>query len=227
MTNFKIIGLVVLIILAIFALYGIFNAPPEITQIGSQSIGYVDKVIYSHHPNASAKIAIITHMHSRENLSSNALEEVVRKSGLNDVEIVNYNVTVLESAQEFYQGRLNGEKLVRDYVVPDINNSDFDLVIIAHDHEKGYGDGFYIATPNMDPLSVNLAEKVKVNLPDFNYYQRSQTRNPTSTSILGVNKHIIDTGTPVFVYEAPEWLSYAEVFSKSDELVKAAIAIIQ
>ena len=225
MAKFKIIGLIILIILAFLVVLGVFIINNgEITRIGSQSIGYVDKIVYSHHPNASTKIAVVTNMHPRENLSSSALDEVIKQIALlYDVDIVNYDVTVLESPDDFYQGRANGEKLVREYVAPDVNNSDLDLVIIAHDHEKGYGEGFYIATPNMDEPSVSLAEKVKKNLTNFSYYKRHSERRPRSTSILGVNQHIVDTNTSLFVYEAPEWLSYDEVFSKSEELIKASI----
>ena len=86
--------------------------------------------------------------------------------------------------------------------------------------KKGYGEGFYIATPSMDSKSVNLAEKVMKDLSGFNYYKRNATSSAESTSITRVDNPIVATGTPVFVYEIPEWLTYDEAFSKSYDLIK-------
>jgi hypothetical protein len=69
-----------------------------------------------------------------------------------------------------------------------LKNSDYQLVIIAHDHEQGYGEGYYIATPTHDSLSVSLGEAVHQLLPDFNYYPGSTTTREKSTSISQVDR---------------------------------------
>ncbi|MDR2966546.1 MAG: hypothetical protein LBU74_01215 [Methanobacteriaceae archaeon] len=213
----------ILIILVIFVGITLFIDSHETSETGSQSIGYVVKDTYSHYPNPNGKIAIVSGMHPREKLSSQVLPIVIKiYSVLNNVEIVNYQVIVLDNPDDFYIGRSNGEKLVHDYVVKDIDKSNFDLVIIAHDHEKGYGEGFYIATPSMDSKSVILATKVMKDLDNFNYYKRNVSKIPESSSIRTVDNPIVATGTPLFVYEIPEWLGFFEVFIESYSFIDAS-----
>ena len=195
----------------------------ESLEIGSESTGYVVKDTYSHCSNPSGKIAIVTGMHPRETLSSQILPTVIKiYTVLNDVEIVNYHITVLDNPENFDKGRYNGEKLVHDYVLKDIAKSNFNLVIIAHDHEEGYGEGFYIATPSMDSKSITLANKVMKELPNFNYYQRNLSKPLKSSSIQMVDNPIVATGTPLFVYEIPEWLGFLEAFIESYSLIDAS-----
>ena len=201
----------------------LFMNSHESLEIGSEYIGYVVKDTYSHYPNPNGKIAIVTGMHPRETLSSQILPEVIKVYAvLNNVEIVNYQIVVLDNPEDFVISRRNGEKLVRSYVVKDLAKSNFDLVIIAHDHEKGYGEGFYIATPSMDSKSVTLANKVMKDLPTFNYYQRDVNTTPQSSSIRMVNDPIVATGTPLFVYEIPEWFGLIDVFFESYMLIDAS-----
>jgi len=216
------IGTVIILLVLIASLYLYLNIYESET-IGSNDMGYVTKDTYSFHGNSDKKIAIISGMHPRETLSASVLPEVAKFYALfNDVEIVNYRITVLDNPENFTIGRKNGETLVHDFIVNDVGKEDFSLVIIGHDHEKGYGEGFYIATPSMDSKSLNLAEKVMGDLPDFRHYKRDMTTSPKSTSIKRVNNPIVATGTPIFVYEIPEWINVFEVFLKSYDLISAS-----
>ena len=203
---------------AAFMLYNSSNH----SNLGSDSKGYVTKDVYAHYGTSSPKIAVITGMHPRETSAKTVVPEVIKLYALtHNVEIVNYKVTVTDSPQDFTTGRYNGQSLVAKYIVPDIAKSNYSLVIIVHDHEKGYGSGYYIATPTMDSQSVNLAKKVSSLLPDFNYYQRNTDSKAQSSSITQVDTPIVNTGTPVFVYEIPEWLSNSSVFTNSNKLIDA------
>ena len=203
------------------AAFMLYNSSDHST-LGLNSKGYVTKDVYAHYSSSAPKIAVITGMHPRETSAKTVVPEVIKLYALtHNVEIVNYKVTVTDSPQDFTTGRYNGQSLVAKYVVPDIAKSNYTLVIIVHDHEKGYGSGYYIATPTMDSQSVNLAEKVSSLLPDFNYYQRNTDSKAQSSSITMVDDPIVATGTPVFVYEIPEWLSNSSVFTNSNRLIDA------
>ncbi len=192
------------------------------TTLGSDNKGFVTKTVYSPSGASAKTVAVITGMHPREISAKTVVPEVIKLYALtHNVEIVNYKVTVTDSPRDFTTGRYNGQSLVAEYVVPDISKSNYSLVIIVHDHEKGYGSGYYIATPTMDSQSVNLAEKVSSLLPDFNYYQRNTDSKAQSSSITQVDTPIVNTGTPVFVYEIPEWLSNSSVFTNSNRLIDA------
>lgn len=219
----KKIGIIILALIIFSSLF-IFIEFHESETIGSESTGYVVKNTYSHYPNPNSKIAIVSGMHPRETLSTSILPYVVKiYAALNNVEIINYQITVLDSPEDFYRGRGNGEQLVHDYVVKDISKSNIDLVIIGHDHEPGYGEGFYIATPSMDDKSVKLATDVMSDLSDFNYYKREVNQTPKSSSIIKVDNPIVATGTPLFVYEIPEWIGFHEVFIKSYSLIDSSL----
>ncbi len=191
--------------------------------LGSDSRGYVTKDEYSHYYSSGPKIAIITGMHPREISAKTVLTAVIKSyvQEHNDVEIVNYQINVTDSPEDYTKGRNNGENLAAQYVVPDIEKSDYDLVIIAHNHKMSYGNGYYIATPSMDAKSVFMATSISNSLPDFNYYQRSADEKPHSTSITKVDNPLTRTGTPVFVYEIPEWVGNSDVSFNSNRLIDA------
>jgi len=214
--------IILFLLILVVGLY-LFANLSENEVIGSNNLGYITKATYSHYGESEHKIAIVSGMHSREKLSASVLPVAVKFFALfNKVELVNYEVTVLDNPDDFYIGRSNGESLVHDYVIDDVAKEDFDLVIIGHDHEEGYGDGFYIATPSMDSKSVDLAENVIRELPNFNYYKRDITQSAKSSSIITVDDPIVSTGTPIFVYEIPEWLGFYEALRESYNLIRAS-----
>ena len=163
--------------------------------LGSEEKGYVTKDVFSHYGTPNAKIAVVTGMHPREDLATNLVPQVIKVFALfNNVEIVDYHVTVTDQPEDFDVGRENGQALVAHYVIPDVKKSDYQLVIIAHDHEKGYGDGYYIATPTHDSKSVSLGEAVHQLLPQFNYYSGSSNTREKSSSISQVDRPITNAG---------------------------------
>ncbi len=221
-------SVLLIILLAVVSVYLFANFSQHST-LGSNQQGYVTKDVYSHYGNPQAKIAVVTGMHPRENLSTNTVPLVVKIFALtNNVEIVNYHVTVTDQPDDFYAGRENGQALVAQYVIPDVKQSDYQLVIVAHDHEQGYGEGYYIATPTHDSKSVTLGEAVHQLLPLFNYYSGSSTSREKSSSISQVDRPMTNAGFPVFVYEIPEWntqiqavqMTY-QLFSASSKAIKA------
>jgi len=220
------VKILILFIIVIVGLFFLSNSG-EHSIIGSNSNGYVSKEVYNHYGSSQNKIAIVTGMHSRENLSKTTVPSVIKFYALtHNVEIVNYQVVVTNNPDAFSEGRKNGEDLVAQYVVPDIKNSSYNLVIICHDHEKGYGDGYYIATPTMDSKSVALGEAVHSSLPSFNYYKRDTEKKAQSSSISKVDGPIAETGTPVFVYEIPEWNSNIEAFLNSYSLIGSSFKVL-
>jgi hypothetical protein len=221
----KTLGIMVIAAIIIAIVVGSLNTASSTkhSTLGSDSKGYVTKIVYSHSGASTEKIAIVTGMHPREISAKNVVPEVIKDYVVtHNVEIVNYQVNVTDDPGDFTTGRHNGESLVAKYVIPDIKKSNYDLVIICHDHKKGYGnDTYYIATPSMDSKSIDLAEAVHNLLPDFNYYQRDADSKAQSTSITGVDDPIVATGTPVFVYEIPEWLNDSNVYESTNNLIDA------
>jgi hypothetical protein len=190
--------------------------------LGSDIRGYVVKDVYSTSktlsPN-SKTIVIVTGIHPREGLSKNVTDDLIDKYRLNsNMNIIHYDITVTNNPDNYKVGRTYGEGLAADYILPDILRSTDDLVIICHDHKPGYGQGFYIATPEMDEKSVRLAELVNQSIPGFNYYRAEEVREHT-TSALKFSKPLASSGYPTFVYEIPEWLTYNESYSMTKTFI--------
>lgn len=222
----KLITLAMLIIIAfgVFTLTSSNQASDNL--IGSDNKGFVVKETYAS-SDSGPKIAIITGMHPREISAKNVVPEVIKDySKTHNVEIVNYQINVTDQPGDFKIGRQNGESLVTQYVVPDIKKSNYDLVIICHNHVNGYGNGYYIATPTMDNKSVELAQSTHKILPDFNYYQRNASLTPEQSSINGVDYPIVATGTPIFVYEIPGWMDDSDVYSNTTRLIDSIFSIL-
>ena len=184
--------------------------------LGNTSIGTVEVGI-SGNENATKCIALITGIHPRETLSMGPEIESAKQFGNDDVKIIHYKVTVTQNPQDYEEGRANGESLVHDYVNPHVTQSDADAVIISHSHNPDYGSGFYIATPEMDSASVNIAQNIEKS-SDFNYYPVTGNETYKSTSAVLVSKPIAQAGYPTFVYEVPEDVWEFMVTFKTKEL---------
>lgn len=181
------------------------------TDLGSVEVGV------SGNENATKCIALITGIHPRETLSIEPEIQAAREFGNDDVKILSYRVNVTKNPQDYSQGRANGESLVHDYVNPNVTASDADAVIISHSHVPEYGEGFYLATPEMDNASVEIAGKIS-NSSDFNYYPVTGNETYKSTSAVLVSKPIARAGYPTFVYEIPEDISERTSTDKTKEL---------
>lgn len=172
--------------------------------IGNNSLGTVEKIIYGN-DNATKSIALITGIHPREKLAINPEIKAAKEyADTHDyVKIIHYQVNVTKDPKDYKKGRANGESLVHDFVNPDINTTDAKAVIISHSHVEWYGEGFYLATPEMDNASVEIAKQIK-KTSDFGYYPKTGNESYQSTSAVLVSCPIAKSGYPTFVYEIPE-----------------------
>ena len=195
---------IIIILIILLGLILIFGNSKDIsyetladTDIGSVEVGICGN------ENATKCIALITGMHSREPLSIGPEIEAAKQFGGDDVKIIHYKVTVTRDAQDYNLGRANGESLVHDYVNPHVTSSDADAVVISHSHIPEYGEGFYVATPQMDDASVRIAKNINQS-GDFNYYPVTGNETYKSSSAVLVSKPIAQAGYPTLVYEVPE-----------------------
>lgn len=220
-------SILLIILLGVGGVY-VFANMGQHSILGNNQQGYVTKDVFSHYNNPTVKIAVVTGMHPREDLATNVVPQVIKIFALlNNVEMVDYHVTVTEQPQDFDVGRSNGQALVAQYVIPDVKNSSYQLVIIAHDHEQGYGDGYYIATPTHDVKSLSLGGSVHQVLALFNYYSGSSTNREQSSSISQVDRPITNSGTPVFVYEIPEWNNQFQAGQMTYQLFNACYKVLK
>jgi len=214
---------ILLFILVFLALVFLWANISEQTQLGSDNRGSVTKDVYSHYGTPSVRIAIITGMHPREELATSMVPQAIKLFALlNRVEVADYHIDVEDQPDNFTVGRNNGEALVAQYAIPDIIKSDYQLVIVSHDHEQGYGEGYYIATPTHDAKSVAMGGVVHQLLSYFNFYPGSSNNKPQASSITVVDYPISNAGIPVLVYEMPEWNNFFEAMYHTYKLMQAS-----
>ena len=206
-----------LIITGIYFFGNNFSQEPQYQTLANNSTGTVEKCVYGNN-NAEKSIVLITGIHPREKLSIDPVIKAAKEYNNDSVKIIHYKVTVTDKPEDYNVGRFNGEHLIHDYVNPDIMKSDADAVIISHSHKEGYGEGYYLATPEMDNASVQIAKKVN-ETSDFNYYPVTGNETYKSTSAVLVSKPIAQAGYPTFVYEIPEDITDDTATSKTIELL--------
>jgi hypothetical protein len=204
------------------------SSPVDHSIIGSNDKGHVNKYVYAANGSQTTgekNIAIVTGIHPREHLSKAVWIDVLNNYHVpNNTEIVQYDINVDDSPNDFAIGRNNGENLAATYILPDILKSKYDLVIVCHDHQPGYGEGFFFATPKMDDNSVKFTETLTQRLPFFNYYRSSGT-DPAASNVK-FTIPIASNGYRAIVYEIPGLNSYSEAYTKTSELLDASIQII-
>ncbi len=198
-------------------------------QLGANSLGYVDKYVIngSKHSNLSGKkIAVITGIHPREKLSKTVWTDLLKKYVVPEgFQIVEYDINVVDKPNDFTVGRANGESLAATFVLPEISKSQYDLIVVCHDHEPGYGEGFFIATPRMDSKSVSFAEALTQKLTLFNYYKNNNNTNEGTSNIHFTN-YLVDKGYRTIVYEMPGLSSYDDAYSRTSLLLDDSIKIL-
>ncbi|MDO5851520.1 MAG: hypothetical protein Q4Q23_03445 [Methanobacteriaceae archaeon] len=210
---------IILIIISSLSLFILYNNNDTST-IGSDDTGHVIKTVYNHY-NSNVTIAIITGIHPRETLAINPEIEAAKVFAFfNNVKVVNYNVVVEKDSSDYNLSRTNGEHLVSNYVVCDIYNSNADVVIISHSHIPTYGEGFYVATPEMDQKSVDLAQKIQSGGINFNYYPNNGKSSYNSSSAVLVSKPLAISGYPTLVYEIPENITENDAYQNTYNLMK-------
>lgn len=221
--NLKILLFILVFLVVVFLWANI----SEQSQLSSDNRGSVTKDVYSHYGTPTVRIAVITGMHPREELASKMVPQAIKLFALlNRVEVADYHVMVEDQPDNFTIGRNNGEALVAQYAIPDIIKSNYQLVIVSHDHEQGYGEGYYIATPTHDTKSVSIGEAVHQILSYFNFYPGSSNTKAQASSITVVDYPLTNAGIPVLVYEMPEWNNFFEAMYHTYKLMQASSQVL-
>ena len=205
------------------------NTTNKSTLLGSNSQGYVDKYIYGGNSSTNAnnkKIAIVTGIHPREKLSKSVWTDLLRNYTVPPGwTVVQYDINVVEDPEDFSKGRSNGEALAFNYILPDVRRSGYDLIIVCHDHEPGYGEGFFFATPRMDSKSVGFAELLHQKLSNFNYYKNNNNSEEGSSNIHFTN-YLVADGYRTIVYEMPGLSSYDDAYNMTKMLLINSLQIL-
>lgn len=157
-------------------------ATPQL--LGNNSLGTVTREGPYGNISSSYKVAYILGQHPRESRSHKAVAEAV-KNNSDSLRYFYYlyyiNVTL--DTYEFDIGRLNGQKLSKEFVVPDINQGNFTLAVDVHASNGASFDQPYVFVPIDNDTSLNMARNLTSSIKWLYYYELPDYSSPYYTTI--------------------------------------------
>ena len=171
----------------------------SIIKLGSNSLGYVTLEGPYGNESSQVTVAYIIGQHPRESQAHDALESYIKEhSNTLNYKYYIYKVHVTENQNDFSQGRMNGQLLAQEFIIPDVNNRNFHLVIDIHSSNAFSYPEPYLFTPGSGGTSLSYAQKiVSQNNEWLAYYEPPEYTSPKYST-----QPIKDNGTPAIVFEA-------------------------
>ena len=152
--------------------------------------------------SSPVKIAYIIGVHPWELYSHEVAEKAVKNhsSSLKYCYYI-YKITVPGGINSDYEtGRMDGQLLARNYVVPDIEKNDFQLVMDIHSNkgtEDFYDIDWFLNVPYNDTRTNEIALELQKKIPGIAIYDPPISSSPSYVTI-----PLIKNGTPAIIYEA-------------------------
>ncbi|MDI6724368.1 MAG: chitobiase/beta-hexosaminidase C-terminal domain-containing protein [Methanobacterium sp.] len=209
----KILGMT-LFLLMVFSLINVSFA----TYLGGTSYGYVEKEIYGN-LNSNQTIVLIVGVHPQENGIHTAIANALAGKSENlSKRYVIYKVHVTQNANDYSAGRMNGQLLAQQFVVPDVSSEK--PMLVVDNHENHGSNSGYTYYRFFYPISNTEITKIYTNqiisaMPLPVYYPP----NPTSTKYVTVP--IANKGIPTIIYETYISDSAAKKTSDANALIDA------
>ena len=171
----------------------------SIIKLGSNSLGYVTLEGPFGNESSQVTVAYIIGQHPRESQAHEALESYIKEhSNSLNYKYYIYKVHVTDSPNDFSQGRMNGQLLAQDFIVPDVNYRHFHLVVDIHSSNAFYYPEPYLFTPGGGGTSISYAQKIVNQNNDWlAYYEPPEYTSPKYST-----EPIKNNGTPAIVFEA-------------------------
>ncbi|MCL2115063.1 MAG: hypothetical protein FWH29_02450 [Methanobrevibacter sp.] len=170
--------------------------------LGENELGKVSLEGPYGNPNSENKIAIIVGVHPLEFKSHNSVLKYLKEysSSLNNSYYV-YVIEVTKDKDDFDKGRINGQILARDYVVPDIISKNYSLAIDFHAHRGVYAENNFIIAPLNDEISKMIGMEIIKNISGMKIlnFVAADDDHPTSPDYISIP--ILKNGTPSLIYE--------------------------
>lgn len=192
------------------------ETPFSIVVLGSNQLGRVIREGPYGNTSSPIKIAYIVGVHPLESNSHRAILESI-KSNENNLKYAYYvyRVLVTQDANDYDQGRMNGQLLAREYVVTDIVNRDYKLAIDVHSNRGNYEELRFIFAPVEGGQAEKIAHSLINKIPWMHYY-----KPPSQTSPAYVTIPINNGGVPAVIYETYQYESYSITRSHANDFVR-------
>ena len=192
--------------------------------LGNTDYGNVVKMGPYGNASSPVKVAVIVGVHPLEYVVHNMVMESIENCNKSSKYCYYvYRVNVTRDLFVFETGRMNGQLLANQLVVPDIVNNSYNLTVDIHSNygaNDGYAVGWFLNVPTPDNKSSELMNQIIAKVPGLVSYDPPEPTSPKYVTI-----PIIENGTPAIIYEsysydAPETMQNRmnEVLSTVDNL---------
>jgi hypothetical protein len=187
--------------------------------LGKTDYGYVERGGPYGNTSSPVKVAYITGVHPLEFDAHDAiLEAVINNDNSLKYCYYIYKVHVTQDAADYNKGRINGQKLAYNYVVPDIKSHKFDLAVDVHSNRGVYKDKIFVDVPANDKISRKYAFEIAEKISWLTFYVPPPEKGPTSGAY--VTLPLINSGIPTFVYETYMYEPYNITLEHAVEFVQ-------
>jgi len=187
----------------------------NIVTLGSTDYGSVTREGPYGNTSSPTKIAIIAGIHPQEAQSHNAfVESLKNQNNTLDSCYYVYRVNVTRDADDYEKGRINGQKLANQYIVPDIKKQNFDLVIDVHSNRGNYEKRRFISVPAGSTQAETVASQL---VQDLNWLSIYDPPNPTSPAYVTIP--LIKSGIPAIIYETYMCETYNLTLTHADQFI--------
>ena len=187
--------------------------------IGSTSYGYVEKEVYGN-LNSNKTVVIIVGVHPQESgIHTAVANALASKSSTLSKRYVIYKVHVTQDADDYSKGRMNGQLLAQQFVVPDVPKENPMLVVDVHENHganSGYEYYRFLYLISNTSVTKTYANQIISAMPFLVTYSPP---NPTSTQYVTVP--ISNKGIPTIIYETYMSDSTAKKNSDANAFISA------
>ena len=179
--------------------YYVTNKINSTNLIGNTSYGYVEKEIYGNQ-SSNQTIVIIVGVHPQENGIHTAIANALKNQTFDLTKrYAIYKVHVTQDADDYSKGRMNGQLLGQEFVVPDVAEENPILVLDIHENhylDSGYDYSRFLYPISNTTITTTYANEIISKMPFLVIYSPP---NPTSTKYVTVP--IANYGIPTIIYE--------------------------
>jgi len=171
--------------------------------------------------NSKVKIAYLIGMHPLESKSHRALFDTIlsKDASLNN-EYYIYNINVKKEIDKETEGRMDGQKLAREFVVPHVTGEKYNFAVDIHANKGKVGPGKYkesnfVFAPGFDEESEKYMNILLEKIEEIVYYAPEYRTSPPYMTL-----PILESGIPTIVYETFSYEPMSKTYDLAYKLVE-------
>ena len=130
-----------------------------------------------------------------------------------------YSIDVTKDRSSYNNGRINGQLLAYQFVVPDMIHNHFNLAVDVHSNK---GDDFqkenFVYVTKNETKSMSIADNLTFEMPWIVYYTPPSEYGPKSP--LYVTIPLINSGTSAIIYESYRYEPYYITVDHAVDFIK-------